>query len=429
VTVPPPPASVDAVNADGGRSGPPGVGLTVTGAGYQGCSTVFIFFDGVRIGDDKPDAGGAIHASGLFVPGDAGTGAHQVTTSCNRSGSSPRANTPFTVTSASVHRPAILTAVPMPGQVSLEFKRLVTSAAVAVAILILFAFPFELFNSTVEQNYDEIRGWFRMPARAVEAGTKASRGLTFFGLTVITAIVVGFLSPGFGPNMTSLVTVIGFSVALLIMSVGFSLPAAFTIHRKTGEWGRLNFLPGTVLISIVMVALSRLGHWQPGYMYGALAGLAFASALDKRDTGRVTAFNWIFALVISIGAFLLRAPVADAASKPHVSVWWIGVEATLILIFLWGIEGLAVSMLPMRFLDGRNVIEWNRVVWALLMFLGVFAVVHILLTPTSGYVGHTTGQVTVGVIALFLIFGAVSVGLWAYFRYRPERMNLTRTAP
>lgn len=55
------------------------------------------------------------------------------------------------------------------------------------------------------------------------------------------------------------------------------------------------------------------------------------------------------------------------------------------------------------------------------MFLGVFGAAHVLLSPTSGYVGHTTGEVTVGVVVLFLIFGAISAGIWAYFRYRPER--------
>jgi hypothetical protein len=32
-----------------------------------------------------------------------------------------------------------------------------------------------------------------------------------------------------------------------------------------------------------------------------------------------------------------------------------GLEVSLALTFLWGIEGLAVAMLPMRFLDGRKV--------------------------------------------------------------------------
>jgi len=29
--------------------------------------------------------------------------------------------------------------------------------------------------------------------------------------------------------------------------------------------------------------------------------------------------------------------------------------------------------------------------------------------------------VTIGVMSLFAAFGLISVGLWAYFRYRPDR--------
>ncbi len=420
-TTAPPAASLDAVNPRGERSGPAGVALDVSGDGYTGCPTVYFFFDGVRIGSDTPNAAGSVGVGHLSVPGDAEPGQHRVTSACRPSGGPVRASSAFVVTKSDVHRSAFVTSLNRPDQVSLDLSQLATSAIVAVALIVLFAFPFELFNSTVEENYDEIRGWFRLPARVVGAGTRASRIATFLGLTVLTAIVIGFLSPDFGLNLTSAVLVIGFTVALLVMSLGFSLPAAIGIHRSTGEWGTLNFLPGTVVVSIIMVALSRAFHFQPGYMYGALAGLAFASALSRETQGRLTAANWIWALALSVGAWLVRIPVANAAARPGASVWWVGAEACLVLIFLWGVEGLAVAMLPMRFLDGRKVIDWNRVVWAVLLFMGVFAAVHVLFAPSSGYVGHTTGQVTVGVVALFLIFGGISVGLWAYFRYRPER--------
>jgi hypothetical protein len=410
------------VNPNGQPSGPPGVALDVSGGGYAGCGTVYFFFDGTRIGSDTPDAAGFVGVGKLAVPGDTKPGQHQVTSSCKPSGGELRAQTSFLVTAANVHRSAFATSLPQPDQISFDPRQLATSAVVAIGFLLLFAFPFELFNSTVEENYDEIRGWFRLPARVVGGSeSRAGRVAAFFGLTVITAIVVGFLNPGFGLNVNSLVLVIGFSVALLVMSLGFSLPADIGIHRRTGEWGKLNFLPGTVLLSIVMVALSRVLHFQPGYMYGALAGLAFTSALSRVDQGRLTAANWLWALVLSVGAWLARMPVSTAAAKPGASVLWIGLEACLVLIFLWGVEGLVVAMLPMRFLDGRKVIEWNRIVWSVLMFLGVFATFHVLMAPTSGYVGHTAGQVTVGVLVLFAIFGALSVGTWAWFRYRPER--------
>ncbi len=399
------------------------MGLEISGSGYTDCGTVYFFFNGKRVGSATPDTTGAVKAQGLSVPGDTKPGSYEVSTSCSPSGRSVRASSSFVVTNASVHRSAFVTSLAEPGQVSTSLARIATSAAVAAGILLLFAFPFELFNSTVEDNYDEIRGWFRMPARAVEAVSSASRNLEFFLLTVLTAIVVGFLSPNFGLNWSSLVLVVGYSMALLVMSVGFSLPADIAIHHRTGEWGKLEFLPGTLVISIVMVALSRLLHFQPGYFYGALAGLAFRSTMSKDTQGRLTAANWLFALFLSVGAWFLRIPVSHAAAQPHASPWWIGMEACLALIFLWGVEGLAVAMLPMRFLDGREVIDWSRATWALLMFLGLFSTIHVLLSPNSGYIGHTSGQVAIGVIVLFAIFGAISVGLWAYFRFRPEGLR------
>jgi hypothetical protein len=135
----------------------------------------------------------------------------------------------------------------------------------------------------------------------------------------------------------------------------------------------------------------------------------------------MTAYNWIFSLGISVGAFFLRIPVSAAAAEPGSSIWWIGVEICLGLIFLWGIEGLAVGMLPMRFLDGRKVMQWSKPAWAALFFLGVFATVHVLLKPGSGYVGSTSDTVRFSVMVLFALFGLGSVAFWAYFRFRPQR--------
>ena len=135
----------------------------------------------------------------------------------------------------------------------------------------------------------------------------------------------------------------------------------------------------------------------------------------------MTAANWLFSLAVSVCAFFLRAPVSAAADGPDPSLWLIGLEACLALIFLWGVEGLAVAMLPMKFLDGRKVMGWSRLAWVGLFFLGLFATIHALLAPGSGYVGETSGGVSIGVMILYGIFGIGSIGFWAYFRFRPER--------
>lgn len=425
-TAPPPPPSdpggptLVAVTPKNEPAGPPGGGLRVEGSGYT-CSPVYFFFDGVRVGSGTVDGAGNVDRSGLSVPGDAGKGAHKITSSCDPSGGTVQKASSFEVMPVSVHRPAFVTSLPLPGDISLAPRQLLASAALAAGAIALVAFPFELFNSTMEENYDEIRSWFGMGERGVDRTGSHKRTVAFFALTAVSAVACGFLSPDFGLNMTSLVLFVGMFVAMLVMAVVFSLPADLGIHREFGEWGKLNFLPGTVVVSIVMVVASRLLHFQPGYFYGALAGLAFHSALSEGVQGRMTAMNWVFSLVVSVGAWFGRIPVSHAAARPGANVWWIGLEICLAMIFLWGVEGLAVAMLPLRFLDGRKVLRWNRVVWAVLFFLGLFATFEVLLAPGSGYVGSTSGAVKIGVMALYAFFGIVSVAFWAYFRFRPQR--------
>jgi hypothetical protein len=424
VAPPPPPnkggPTLIAVTPKNEPAGPPGGGLHVQGTGYT-CSTVYFFFDGTRVGSGSVDSAGNVERSGLSVPGNSGSGRHKVTSSCEPSGDTIEQASLFQVLPVSVHRPAFVTSLPLPGDISLAPGQLLASAALAAGAIALVAFPFELFNSTMEENYDEIRAWFGMRERGVAQTGNRKRAVSFFALTAVSAVACGFLSPDFGLNMTSLVLFVGMFVAMLVMAVIFSLPADLGIHREYGEWGKLNFLPGTVVVSIVMVVASRLLHFQPGYFYGALAGLAFHSALSEGVQGRMTAMNWVFSLLVSVGAWFARIPVSHAAARPGANIWWIGLEICLAMIFLWGVEGLAVAMLPLRFLDGRKVLRWNRAVWAVLFFVGLFATFEVLLAPGSGYVGQTSGAVKIGVMALYAAFGLMSVGFWAYFRYRPQR--------
>jgi hypothetical protein len=407
-------------------AGPPGGGLHVEGTGYT-CSTVYFFFDGIRVGSAPADATGTVERNGLSVPGDAHAGKHKITSSCQSSGDVVEKASSFDVIPVAVHRPAFVTSLPLPGDIALNPSALLASAALALGAIALVAFPFELFNSTMEENYDEIRAWFRLGPRGVDETTTRSRTLSFFALTAVSALACGFLSPDFGFNRTSLVLFVGMFVAMLVMAVVFSLPADLGIHREFGEWGKLNFLPGSVVVSILMVVASRLLHFQPGYFYGALAGLAFRSALSEGVQGRMTAANWLFSLVVSAGAWFARVPVSHAAARAGSNIWWIGLEICLALIFLWGVEGLAVAMLPLRFLDGRKVLRWNRVAWAALFFLGLFATFEILLAPGSGYVGQTSTGVKIAVMVLYASFGLGSVAFWAYFRYRPQRWAVAGT--
>ena len=85
-------------------------------------------------------------------------------------------------------------------------------------------------------------------------------------------------------------------------------------------------------------------------------------------------------------------------------------------------------MLPLRFMPGAVVYGWNRIVWGVLIALGLFGFAHVLLNPSAGYLADTTRTSFFTLVILLIGFGLASVLFWAYFRFRPNRATETPTA-
>jgi hypothetical protein len=66
------------------------------------------------------------------------------------------------------------------------------------------------------------------------------------------------------------------------------------------------------------------------------------------------------------------------------------------------------------------VYTWNRVGWALLFGLSVFAFIHLLIGPTSGYVADLAPEAFMAALGIFAAFGTLSIGTWAFFRFRSK---------
>jgi hypothetical protein len=394
----------------------------VSGAGYGACDTVYFFFDGLRIGSAKPDAAGVVDRGGLSVPGQASAGSHTLTSSCERTGKAVLTSAVFDVTAARIHRPALMTSLPQPRDISLDPARLALSGIVALGFVLLIAFPFHLFNSTFEENYEEVRGWFGLEPRPPDYEPRHHRWLLVVFLAC-AGLLCAALSSDFGWNRTTLVTSVGMSAAILVTGLGFAIPTVLYMHTKHHEWGRLKILPGSILVAVVTVAISRaVGFETPGYVYGLLGVFLFHHSLDRRSQGRLTTATSLFVLAVCLGAWMARVPVSSMASRPDPALWTLVLELLLGGVFLLGLESLIVDLFPLRFLDGSRITAWNRIVWGVLFAVALFVLVHVLLSPGSGYVGRTEN---VGlrpvVIALFVGFGLFSLAFWAYFRYRPSR--------
>jgi hypothetical protein len=275
-----------------------------------------------------------------------------------------------------------------------------------------------LFNSVFEENYAEIRTWFHTPRRVVDSITAIPNWIRATGFFLIGGLVAAFLDPGIGFNRATLGLVAGLAIAVVVVNLGFAAPRAFYMRYEYGDRGELRLVAGSVVVAIVCVALSRALHFQPGYVYGLLAGFAFSRQLDADRHGRVTSMTVIAVFLMSVAAWFAWVPLAHAAEKPHAGLGVIIAEAALCGIFLYGIESVVIILLPMRFLAGSAVMAWNRLMWTALFAVSLFGLIFILLAPSTGYVGHSLGAAAVTMLIVAAGFALFSISFWAFFRFR-----------
>ena len=443
-SAPLPPAPVaattlDAVAAGGRRSGPPGIGLTVTGSGYPSagralgswqlaapahaqlgpaCDTVYVFIDGRRIGSTTPNAGGAIHKDGISVPGDVGPGGHEVTSSCRPSGSPVLATSAFDVTGEGLHRSVLATSLPHVDQVDFGLDQLLLSALAGAGLLVLIAFPAELFNTTLEEHYDEVRGWFGLKPRPLGGGRH--HGLLLALFLALSGPLWFAMQPSSGFDAATAVGALGLSLATGAVVLASDLPEVNYVRRRYRERAVPIALSGSLVIAVACVVLSRAVGFQPGYFYGLLGGLALSRKLARDESGRIAAGTVAFLLFLSLASWLALQPVAAAAAESGKTFGTILVENILGGIFWAALDSLVIAMLPLRLLQGAKVFGWSRAAWATLYGLTLLAFVHILLRPSTGYVSDTSVSPPYVVVGLFVGFALFSFAFWGYFRLRSD---------
>jgi hypothetical protein len=317
-------------------------------------------------------------------------------------------------------RPAI-SAVRSIGDVSTDAGLLAANLVIAL-LLILLAFPAELFNATFEEHYDEISGWFAGPKRALDriAGDGTGSAWVPFGaVTAVAALLYAFLDPDLSLDEATLAMVLGVGLSIAVAVLISGAVARRFVGARHGDRGRLRIYPGALFVAAACVLVSRLVDFQPGYLYGVIAGFAFTAPLSRDEDGRNAARVAAAGLAVTVVCWLLLSPVRELMDDPEPSFLLVLVEAFLAAMFVGGLQALVFGFLPLRFLPGQKVWQWSRPVWAALFGIGVFGFLQVLLHPESSYEGSV-----VTMVVLFLGFAAASIAFWAYFRGRTSERRL-----
>lgn len=304
--------------------------------------------------------------------------------------------------------------------VDLSIETIAQNLLLALLMMLLIVFPADVFNSTLLANYDEVRGWLQLDR--LDGITSAMRRLPhvfelgFFGLA--GALLASQMSGDVGFDRKSLALVIGLFGAIVLTSMIYDLARGWYMHRRFGEPSGLVIHPVGLMVGALMVVMSRLAHFEPGYVFGLFTALRFQRPPDPHAEGRGLAISSVLLGLAGVVGWLLLGPVRDSVGDGSSSFLMQALEAGLASFWIVSLGAIVFGLIPMRFLYGSSVKHWSNTGWRLIWGTGVFLFVATLLHPETGFYGASPNASLRSVLIPFIGFGVFSFAFWGYFRYR-----------
>jgi hypothetical protein len=297
--------------------------------------------------------------------------------------------------------------------VSTDPGLLATNVLLALLIVLVLAFPAELVNKTIEENHDEIRARLHLAP-----GLRLPGAVTAPIVVLVTALLYVLLDTDPGLDDRTVALFLGLALAVGVTICATELPAMLLLRRRRPF--QFRGYPAALIVAAVCVVVSRILDFEPGYLYGAVAGVSATRAADADEhaDGRVAATGVASLLVLAIAAWAAWGPIATAAARSDPGFLTLLADAALSATVVIGIETAMFGLAPLRFLDGRAIVDWRPRVWLVMQVVAALAFATAVLHPGVGVIGRSAGASFARVAALFAIFGLGSFAFWGFFARR-----------
>jgi hypothetical protein len=286
------------------------------------------------------------------------------------------------------------------------------AGGLALALLFLVALPTELLNSSLSSNTSRLGRVYGAIDRALTRaqdwliGFTRSRAVTAALLVAIVAIIYGFVDPGFGFDIVSLRLVLSLAIAFFLLSFVASWISGLIIRRVWGAIGVVAMQPSILLFAIIGVIAARILDFSPGFLVGVAIGLELIQA-SKRVTARA-----VFVQLGVVTGLALAAWVLYSIFTPGNDFVGMLAEDALVAVTAEGLTGALIAVFPLKFLDGRELWEVSKGLWAA-AFLLVSTAFALLVLPTA-IEGTDVGDYGVWLL-VFAAFGLTSLAVWLIF--------------
>jgi hypothetical protein len=325
-----------------------------------------------------------------------------------------------------VDRPLMVRSIAAPTEISFDAALLARNSLLALLLMLLVALPSELFNATFRTHHDEVirhAGIVQRKLKPIEAFLNRlpnGVGLVFFA--GLAGALWAFVDPTFGWNKTSLALIVGLTAAIAAVTFISALTKNTYLKRSYGIAGRLRILPSGVLLAVSLLLISRAARFNPGYLFGVFASLSFTKEPTEKQSGKAITQAAVWMLVVAVASWILWVPIKHLAVAGTGGLGVLLLDAFLSNLWVWSLQALVFSLIPLDLLDGKDVMAWSRKAWIALYGVVMFIFVHTVLHPNTLRYGSNPNANIVTMSYLFIGFMTVAVLFWAYFQIN-ERLH------
>lgn len=305
--------------------------------------------------------------------------------------------------------PSVLSALPTVGDV--QARNALVGVLLAVILVLLVAFPTALLNSATETGTDRFSTWWRgRRGRASAAEGPDPRWWLAAGGVFLAGVISSFVDPGFGFNAGSLRTLLSVLASFGIdVVVGWAVTIWAVKRFAPSAAASYTFKPATLLLVVVAVVFTRATGFEPGIVFGLVAGVGFSALAGKAEEARAALVALGYAAVAGLLAWFAYGLMGEPSGVTSTFL-----SETLAATAIAGLAALPIALFPVPGMPGLTIFRWARGWWAATYASGLVAF-FVVLMPTPYAWDEVDWSLRAWVVA-YLAYLGVAITAWALVR-------------
>lgn len=294
------------------------------------------------------------------------------------------------------------------------------SGGLALAILLLVAFPAELLNSTLSRNTGRLGRWLVAVEDRAERVTEwfarvsRTRAAAAALLVGITSVIFGFVDPNYGFDPVSARSTVSLAIGLFLITYGAAWITGAIASRVWNVETKVSLEPVALLFAVVGVIVARLLEFSPGFLIGLVIGLDLVSRVDAAVRARVVVLSTGVVASVAVSAWIGYS-VLTAVSTGEPGWFELLIHDALVATTAEGLTAALASLLPLGFLAGHDVFRHSKPLWAG-TFIVIAALFALIVLPTAQGATASVADMTFWIIVM-VVFAVVTLIVWAALHF------------